>query len=59
MSKVETAIEDCAELLDRACAPEKMSVEEAIEFWEGIAAEAEARLDALHEDSKAPESQEA
>ena len=50
MSKIDEAIERCVEALDAESIPSKMSIQEAIDFWEGIAAEVEGRIDALNVD---------
>jgi hypothetical protein len=50
MSRIDDAIERCSDQLDRESEPSKMSIQEAIDFWEGIIAEAQGRLDALRAD---------
>lgn len=55
MSRIEDTYVRCAEMLDDESTPSKMTIPEAIEFWEGIIAEAQGRLDALAEDIKEQE----
>lgn len=57
MSRIEDAYVRCAEMLAAESTPSKMTIPEAVEFWEGIIAEAQGRLDALEEDLKEQEAE--